>query len=97
MRDFTRVIDDFGVKNQYVIATEKGVIFQSYNSIIAVLEYGKLVYIGANYQASKITGKYRNKFFKNYVSYLADLKNLDKFISEKMVYSQDLQGYVLKD
>ena len=97
MKDFARVIDDFGVKNQYVIATEKGVVFQSYNSIIAVIEYGKLVYIGANYQASKTTGKHRNKFFKSYVSYLADLKNLDKFISEKMVYSQDLQGYVLKD
>ena len=97
MRDFTRVIDDFGVKNQYVIATEKGVVFQSYTSIIAVIEYGKLVYIGANYQASKTTGKYRNKFFERYKFCLSDLKKLDKFISEKMIYNQDLQGYVLKD
>ena len=97
MKDIVRVIEDFGVKNQYVIATEKGVILQSYNSIIAIIEYGKLVYVGANYQASKTTGKYRNKFFKRYVSYLADLKKLDKFISEKMIYNQDLQGYILKD
>ncbi|QBJ04192.1 hypothetical protein [Fusobacterium phage Fnu1] len=97
MKDFTRVIEDFGVKNQYVIATDKGVIFQSYNSIIAIIEYGKLKFVGGNYQASKTTGKYRNLFFTNYFSEISDLKSLEKFISEKMVYNQDLQGYVLKE
>lgn len=97
MKDFTKVIEDFGVKNQYVIATDKGVIFQSYNSIIAIIEYGKLIFVGADYQASKTTGKYRNLFFNRYESCLADLKKLEKFITEKMVYNQNLQGYVLKD
>lgn len=97
MKDIVRVIEDFGVKNQYVITTEKGVILQSYNSIIAIIEYGKLVYVGANYQASKTTGKYRNKFFKRYVSYLADSKKLEKYISENMEYSQKENGYIHKD
>ncbi len=97
MKNSVKVIDDFGVKNQYVIATGEGVIFQSYDSIIAEIRAGVLIYVGYDWNKSKTTGKYRNLFFKKYESCLADSKKLEKFISENMEYSNKEQGYIHKD
>lgn len=96
MRNTIKVIENWGVKNQYVITTDKGVIFQSYNSIIAIIEYDKLVFIAGNYKVSKTTGKYRNLFFQKYYSSFQDIKNLETYIDENMIYSTDTQGYILK-
>jgi hypothetical protein len=50
------------VKNQLVIYTDKGRVFQSYNSIIAARIDGK-IYLDANkWNYSVTTGKYRNIF-----------------------------------
>lgn len=50
------------VKNQFIIQTDKGLIFQSYNSIIAAKIDNK-VYLNKNYwDYSPTTGKYRNIF-----------------------------------
>lgn len=51
-----------GVPNQFRIRTDKGWIFQSYNSVIVVIEDGQ-VFLDEFYWAhSKTTSKYRNIF-----------------------------------
>lgn len=97
MKNSVKVVEDWGVKNQYVIATGTGVIFQSYNSIIAEIRAGVLIYVGYDWNKSKTTGKYRNMFFSKYESCLTDSKKLEKYISENMVYSDKEQGYIHKD
>ena len=54
------------VPNQFTITDEeKGTTtFQSYNSIIAVKEYGKKTKIYEDYDYSITTGKYRNDFLE---------------------------------
>lgn len=50
------------VPNQFIIETEQGVYFQSYNSIIA-LNTGNVVYLDKNYwDYSRTTSKYRSLF-----------------------------------
>ena len=50
------------VKNQFVIQTDKGLVFQSYETIIAAKIAGK-VYLDQNsWDYSVTTGKYRNLF-----------------------------------
>jgi hypothetical protein len=50
------------VRNQFIIYTDKGQIFQSYNSIIVAYIGGK-VYLDENHwDYSNTTGKYRNMF-----------------------------------
>lgn len=97
MKNSVKVVEDWGVKNQYVIATGEGVIFQSYNSIIAEIKAGVLIYVGYDYNRSRTSGKYRNLFFQRYIPNLQDLKSLEKFISENMEYSNKEQGYIHKD
>jgi len=56
-------VRQFHVKNQFIIETEKAIIFQSYQSIIAVKnrDTGKIT-LGAHWDYSNTTGKYRNIF-----------------------------------
>jgi hypothetical protein len=51
-----------GVRNQYTIQTSKGIIFQSYLSIIAIISSGKVYLDEQKWDYSKTTGKYRNQF-----------------------------------
>ena len=49
-------------KNQYIIKSDGARIFQSYDTIIAIKE-GKMVVLDKNdWDYSRTTGKYRNKF-----------------------------------
>ena len=52
------------IPNQFEIRTDKGVYFQSYNSIIAFIPYGnKPTILDRNaWDYSRTTGKYRNHF-----------------------------------
>ena len=51
------------VKNQFIIRTEDGVYFQSYNSIIAFCDKkGKITLDADKWDFSVTTGKYRNQF-----------------------------------
>lgn len=51
------------VKNQFTIETEKGVFFQSYNSIIVFKpRKGKIQLDESCWDYSTTTGKYRNQF-----------------------------------
>ncbi|MBA7532439.1 hypothetical protein ES705_24665 [subsurface metagenome] len=50
------------VPNQFEIQTDKGILFQSYNSIIAFKSNGKIYLDSYYWDYSKTTGKYRNDF-----------------------------------
>lgn len=51
------------VKNQFIIEDDKIVIFQSYERIIAIKEFGQKIKLDKTYwDYSKTTGKYRNLF-----------------------------------
>lgn len=54
-------ITQFHAKNQILIEDGNKTIFQSYNSIIAIKENGKIT-LGKDWDYSKTTEKYRNKF-----------------------------------
>lgn len=50
-------------KNQFVINTDEGVYFQSYNTIIAFIDNkGKITLDEDKWDYSATTSKYRNKF-----------------------------------
>ncbi len=51
------------VKNQFIIDTDEGTYFQSYDSIIAYRPKGSTkIYLGQDWEYSVTTGKYRNQF-----------------------------------
>jgi hypothetical protein len=52
------------VKNQFIIQTDRGLVFQSYSSVIAA-KIGCKVYLDAKkWNYSVTTGKYRNQFLR---------------------------------
>ena len=56
-------VSQFGeVKNQFIISTNEGVYFQSYNSIIALKSKGKTYLDKNTWDYSVTTGRYRNEF-----------------------------------
>lgn len=65
------------VANQYKIYIDGGVLFQSYNVIIAAKMDDGGVYLDANYwDYSRTTGKYRNQFLNEYIEYTREqIKN----------------------
>jgi hypothetical protein len=50
------------VRNQFIIKTDRGAIFQSYDSIIAARINGKVFLDSRYWDYSNTTGKYRNIF-----------------------------------
>ena len=75
------------VPNQFLIYTNKGVYFQSYNSIIALRDNSNNVFLDSYYwNYSRTTGKYRNIFLDEYTpetkakikSGIYKLKNLNR-------------------
>lgn len=51
------------VPNQFIIRTEDGTYFQSYNKIIAFEDrQGRIFLDKENWEYSRTTGKYRNQF-----------------------------------
>lgn len=88
-----KIIEELGAR-QTIIGTGKDIIFQSYNSTIAIIRLGELIYIGKDWDYSKTTSKFRNIFFKKYLKKLDTTKELKKFISEKMEYSGQDAGYI---
>lgn len=75
------------IANQFIIEDNNKVYFQSYNSMIACIDYdNKTITIGKDYNYSVTTGKYRNKFFDD-VGFceIATLAKLDKALKNKVV------------
>ena len=56
--------EQFKVKNQFIIYTEKGRVFQSYDTIICAIIDGNVYLDADNWDYSKTTGKYRNIFLR---------------------------------
>ena len=54
------------VANQFVIKTNEGVFFQSYNSTIAFVDADYNVTLGRYFDYSVTTSKYLNQFLKRY-------------------------------
>jgi len=52
------------VPNQFIIQTEDGLYFQSYNSVIAHKSMGKVYLDEHTWDYSTTTGKYRNEFLR---------------------------------
>ena len=50
------------VANQFIIYTNKGKYFQSYDSIIVAIEDGKITLDENTWNYSRTTSKYRNEF-----------------------------------
>lgn len=58
-----------GAMNQFVIYADGKIIFQSYNSIIAVVDkMNKTIKLGEDWDYSVTTGKHRNIFFRDYAN-----------------------------
>ena len=63
--------------NQFVISGEGKKIFQSYDSIIAIVDYNnKTIELGEDWNYSRTTSKHRNIFFNDYVN-MPDLGTLE--------------------
>ena len=52
------------IPNQFIITTPKARIFQSYKSVIAKIEGGKVTLDRTYWNYSTTTGKYRNQFLR---------------------------------
>lgn len=58
-----------GAVNQFIIYADGKIIFQSYDSIIAVVnKMDKTIELGADWDYSVTTGKHRNIFFRDYAN-----------------------------
>ena len=69
--------NDNPASNQFIIYADGKTIFQSYDSIIAIVDYEKkTIEIGEDWNYSVTTGKHRNIFFKDYV-HISELATLD--------------------
>ena len=74
-----QMINDRGnsATNQFVIHDGNLLMFQSYDSLIAVVNYDtKEIVLGEDWNYSKTTGKHRNIFFRDYAN-IPDLGTLD--------------------
>ena len=70
------------VANQFVIANERRLVFQSYKSMIVDIDFGKsTITFGKDWNYSVTTAKYRNEFLSKYFPALADTKQL-KLVKE---------------
>lgn len=63
------------VANQFIIEDDNKVVFQSYDSMIAEIDYkSNTLTIGEDWDYSRTTGKYRNAFFNVYMPLLNNAK-----------------------
>ena len=56
------------IANQFVIYTDTGSIFQSYNSTIVKIDSGKIYLDESKWNYSTTTGKYRNIFLNENIN-----------------------------
>ena len=75
------------IANQFIIEDGNKIYFQSYNSMIACIDYStKTITLGRDYNYSKTTGKYRNKFFSEMgFDEIATLKAIENALKNKML------------
>lgn len=75
------------VANQFVIENDNEVLFQSYQSPIIEINYNEQkIKVYEDYDYSRTTGKYRNKFLDDMGFYeLSSLKDLNKALKNNQV------------
>ena len=55
------------ITNQFIIEDGNKIVFQSYDSMIVTIDHiAETITLGKNWDYSKTTGKYRNKFLSQY-------------------------------
>ncbi len=75
------------IPNQFEIRTNKGVYFQSYDSIIAFWDNKGQIFLDSNYwDYSRTTGRYRNQFLGE------DITETRRKIKSKEYILKDLNG-----
>ena len=87
------------VANQFIIENENVYTFQSYDSVIAVVDFdNSTITIGYNWDYSTTTSRYRNKFFETLgLDELTDTTSVRTAIKEgvvagyKVIYKEDLK------
>lgn len=86
------------IANQFIIEDDNKVYFQSYNSMIACINYSeKIITIGEDYNYSVTTGKYRNKFFYECGFYeITTLKSLNDAIKKGVIDINGGHPYIIK-
>lgn len=73
--------------NQFVLYADGKKVFQSYDSVIAVVDYNnKTIELGKDWDYSVTTGKHRNIFFADYVNIpdLATKKGIEKALKNEL-------------
>ena len=74
-----------GAMNQFILRGDNKIIFQSYNSTIAIVDYDDHpVTIFPDWDYSVTTGKHRNIFFRDYayISNLTSKKGIEKALKD---------------
>lgn len=87
------------VPNQFIITNGNVYTFQSYNSVIAVVDFdNSIITIGGNWNYSTTTSRYRNKFFETLgLDEMSDTANVREAIRNgevagyKVVYEEGLK------
>ena len=75
-----KVTNFYDNKNQFIIEGEKGIYFQSYESIVAKIEKNGILKLGTDWDFSKTTLKYLYKFIA-YVLFIFNV-NIIEIISK---------------
>lgn len=87
------------VANQFIIKNGNVYTFQSYDSIIAIVDFdNSIITFGNDWNYSTTTSRYRNAFFKGLgLDELADTASVRKAIKDgevaeyKVIYKEDLK------
>jgi len=74
------------IANQFIIRTDKGTYFQSYNSVIVLKQNGKTYLDRDTWNYSVTTGKYRNIFLGE------NRKETERKIKDGTYILRDLNG-----
>jgi len=79
------------IANQFLIFRDNGVFFQSYNSLIAYIGNNGEIYLdNDNWDYSKTTAKYRNRFLN------MTTREIKKLIKEGKIILTDLENLFVK-
>lgn len=84
--------------NQYIIDIEGKTIFQSYNSIIAILDYNSnTITIGRDWDYSVTTSKYLYNFLSEFISPINSKKQLGSWLEDGVIESRFTTWNVVYD
>lgn len=85
------------VANQFIISDNNTCYFQSYDSIIVKADFSNnYIELGKDWNYSRTTAKYRNKFFELYKIPLQSTKEVEKCLkNEKFIDSLGIEWKIV--